>query len=192
VSSEQILSLQRTVVPLRVRNQRHIKEDLNPQKQFCETLKLKKHYLFHTFLVIFESAAHSPMPMKCHCLLTTVCSSTSKVNQNTVHYRISVHRLTALPGMPHVTYPTLPGMPHCTYPALPGIPHCTYPSSPVCHTTSTYMTAFTMLLVQTHNPPADHLNPYLPKFHHNSITVCCYKTKGFHLFIYIFTLKKTN
>jgi hypothetical protein len=41
VSSEQVLSPQRIVLPLRVRKQRHIQEDLNPQKQFCETLKLK-------------------------------------------------------------------------------------------------------------------------------------------------------
>jgi hypothetical protein len=39
VSSEQILRLERTVVPVKARNQCHIKEDLNPQKQFCENLK---------------------------------------------------------------------------------------------------------------------------------------------------------
>jgi len=57
---------------------------------------------------------------------------------------------------------------------------------------STHMTALSILLVQTHNRPEDHLNTCLPNFHHNSVTVCCYKTNRFHLFIYIFTLKKNE
>ena len=77
-------------------------------------------------------------------------------------------------------------------PVLPTTPHDKYPSSPLCQTSSTYMTALSLLFIQAQYPPEDHLNSCLPNFCHNCMTVHCYKTNRVHLLIYIFTVKKNK
>jgi hypothetical protein len=78
VSSEQILSLQRFVVPLKVRNQCHIKEDLNLQKQFCENLKP------NTLLVSYISCYFFKVQYTVTCQLSATVSSPQYV---AVHQR---------------------------------------------------------------------------------------------------------
>ena len=100
------------------------------------------------------------------------------------HY--ATQYITTLPTMSHNAYLPSPlchrihTLPLCYVtqyiPTLSTMPHHTHPSSRICHTGSTYITALTILLVQTQYPPQDHLIPCLLNFRHNNMTVCCFKT----------------
>ena len=159
-----------------------------PSSPLCHTIHTRPPHYATQYIPFLPTMPHNTYPSSPLC--------------HTIHTRLPHYTTQYIPVLPTTPHDTDPSSPLCPIhtcpphyaryiPILPTMPD-TYPSSPLSHTSSTYMTALSILSVPTHYPPEDHLNPCLPNFRHNSMTVCCYKSNRFHLFIYIFTLKENK